>query len=55
MGKIAYFSILFQKQNPIYYSGETVVGTINIRVTERLKCNLVSMTLTGQANVHWYF
>jgi hypothetical protein len=53
MGKIAYFSILLQKQNPIYYSGETVVGTVNIRVIERLKCNLISMTLSGIANVHW--
>lgn len=53
MGKIAYFSILLQKQNPIYYSGETVAGTVIVRVIERLKCNSISMTILGRAKVHW--
>ncbi len=54
MGKIAYFSIIFQKQNPIFYSGETVIGCVNIRISERLKYNSVSMILSGKAKVHWY-
>ena len=54
MGKVSYFSIDFQNQNPVYYSGETVNGCVNIKVNERLKYNSVSMILSGRATVHWF-
>ena len=53
MGKVGFFSILLQKQYPFFFSGEPVVGTVNIRVNERLKYNSVSMVLAGRAKVHW--
>ena len=53
MGKIDYFSIILFKPDAIYYSGETVAGSLNIRVSERLKCNSISMLLSGRARVHW--
>ena len=55
MGKIDAFSIGFQKPQPVYVGGETVVGVINIQVKERLKINSVSMTIQGSGDVHWYF
>lgn len=53
MGKIDYFTIALQKPNPIYFSGEPLIGTVNIRVSERLKINCVKMVINGSARVHW--
>ena len=53
MGKIAYFQIVLQKPVPIYFSGETVAGTISYRVTERLKINGVFLNADGTGYVHW--
>lgn len=54
MGKISYFKIILHKQNPIYYSGETIEGQIKVGIIERLKCNSISMTVIGRARTHWY-
>ena len=35
MGTIDAFTIEFQKPQPVYVGGETVVGSINIQVKER--------------------
>jgi len=53
MGKISYFTIFLNKQNPIYYSGETVEGYIKVGIVERLKCNSINMTINGRARTHW--
>lgn len=53
MGKIDYFTIALQKPNAIYFSGEQLIGTVNIRVSERLKINSVKMQINGSARVHW--
>jgi hypothetical protein len=53
MGKIDYFTINLQKADAIFHSGETIVGTVNLRVKERLKINSVKMVITGGARVHW--
>ena len=53
MGKIDFFSIILYKPDKVYYSSESVVGNVSIRVLERLKCNSISMMLSGKARVHW--
>jgi hypothetical protein len=53
MGKVDYFSITLQKTSPIYFSGETIVGTVNLRVHERFKINSVKMVINGSCNVRW--
>jgi hypothetical protein len=53
MGKIDNFSIILYKPNAVYFSGESVKGVINIRVSDRLKCNSISIVLNGKARVHW--
>jgi len=54
MGKIEYFSIVLYKPDNVYYSGESLVGNVSIRVVERLKCNSISMLVSGKARVYWY-
>jgi hypothetical protein len=41
MGKILGFAILFDKKEPLYIGGEIITGTVNIRLSERLKINSV--------------
>ena len=53
MGKIQYFTINLQKPNPVYFSGETVSGTVNIKLSERLKINLFKCLIDGNSFVHW--
>ena len=53
MGKIEYFSIKLEKKNPIYFLGEKLRGTVCLKVTNRIKCNQISMNLTGRASVNW--
>lgn len=55
MGKIDSFAIIFQKPTPIYMGGETLNGTLNINVRERLKINSVNINVIGASRVHWYF
>jgi hypothetical protein len=53
MGKVDFFSIDFQKPNPIYLAGEGVVGSVNIQVKERFKINEVRLIIYGSAQVRW--
>lgn len=54
MGKISSFNIVFDKNRPIYYSGEKLSGKVTINVTERLKINEVNLVIFGSSHVHWY-
>ena len=53
MGKIDTFDILTERPEAVYLAGETVVGTVIIKVKERLKINAVHMVLYAFARVHW--
>jgi hypothetical protein len=53
MGKVDFFTILLQKQPPIYFSSEPVIGQVKIRISERLKINSLKCLLDGYAHVHW--
>ena len=54
MGKVQYFTILLQKPSPIYFPGETIIGCVNVKVTERLKINSFKCLVDGSSNVHWW-
>jgi len=54
MGKIENFSISLEKKNPIYFLREQVEGNVSFKVTDRIKCNSIFITLTGTAKVDWY-
>jgi len=54
MGKLANFSIIIQKENPVYYCDESVIDNVNIGVSEKLKYNSISMVLSGKGKVFWY-
>ena len=51
MGKIERFCIVLQRETPVYYPGETVVGQIEIKVVEWLKCNSVRMSARGELTI----
>ena len=53
MWKIQYFTIVLQKQCPVYFSGETMFGSINLKVTEKLKINSVRCFVDGGSHVQW--
>jgi hypothetical protein len=53
MGKVDFFTILLQKEPPIYFSGESIIGQVKIRISERLKINSLKCLLEGCAFVHW--
>ena len=53
MGKVDFFAISLPKQNPIYYSGENLNGSVLIRIKENLKINCVRLLIKGEARVHW--
>lgn len=46
-------SINLQKANPIYFTGETIVGTVNYCVLERFKANAVKINAEGHGHVYW--
>ena len=41
MGKIEYLHISFNKQIPVYMTGETVEGCVSCKVNEKLRINSV--------------
>jgi len=54
MGKVDLFTIVLQKQVPIYFGGETVVGSVTIQTKERFKINGIKLMIHGGAQVRWY-
>ena len=54
MGKIEYFEIHLEKSNPVYIAGELLTGRLVLKVTERLKCNSVKITVNGMGKVQWF-
>ncbi|RMZ97900.1 arrestin domain-containing 3-like [Brachionus plicatilis] len=48
-----YFSIVFDKETPIFSGGETLKGVLRLSVNERLKINSVKLRIKGKAKVQW--
>lgn len=53
MGKIDVFQIILEKPGSIYYPGENVTGRAQIKVSERIQINTITLAITGETNVHW--
>jgi hypothetical protein len=54
MGKIEYLRIFLNKeQQPVYISGESISGTVNFKINERLKINFVVLKIEGRGHVSW--
>lgn len=60
MVKIDYFSITLHDSNlnlidehHVYQPGDDLIGTLNFRVSERLKINEVRMVVNGIGKVKW--
>ena len=53
MGKVDSFAINLEKRNVVYLAGETVRGTVYLKVRERLKINSVNMVVCGYSRVNW--
>lgn len=54
MSKVEYFRITLDKQQAIYFAGETIFGTVSLKVKERFKINSVKCMLDGLASTFWY-
>jgi hypothetical protein len=55
MGKVELLLIALNKGlSGVYFSGETISGTVSLKVKERLKINFVVFTILGQGRVQWY-
>ena len=53
MRKIECFAIRLQKEPAIYYAGETITGTIEMKVRNRIKINNIRLVAYGFASVYW--
>ena len=53
MKKVEFFYILLQKHEPVYSGGETVIGTLHMRIRERLRINGVRLEARGEGHVYW--
>lgn len=53
MVKIDYFNVVLEKPSAVYFSGEKVVGSLNYKVSDRIKVTAVKLTATGDTVVRW--
>lgn len=53
MGKIESFRITLTKPNPIYCSGEEMVGHVHLVILDRLKIKCIKLIVDGHAKASW--
>jgi hypothetical protein len=53
MGKLEYFRIILNKSFTIYKPNEKVIGSVELKVKEKLKIRSISILLSGNADVRW--
>ena len=53
MRKIEFFAVRLHKEPAIFYAGETITGTIELSVRDRLKINNIKLVAKGFARVYW--
>jgi hypothetical protein len=53
MKSVEYFTIIFQKQDPVYFPGESVFGNVKLKVNERFKINALKCLIHGYTLVEW--
>jgi hypothetical protein len=53
MVKIEYIKIVLHKSDGVYIAGQTVFGTVKIKVAERLKISNIELKFVGTSRVYW--
>lgn len=53
MGKVDFMNLTLNKQNAVYFPGETLTGSVNYKISERLKINKVKLIAIGEGCVRW--
>jgi hypothetical protein len=48
-----YFSIKMDKDVPVNFPGETVSGSVNLGIKNRLKINSLALAVHGEGLVSW--
>ncbi|XP_077295990.1 arrestin domain-containing protein 3-like [Arctopsyche grandis] len=46
-------SIIFDRPHAVYYSGETITGTVNLTLDKNKLCNALMINLLGMAHCSW--
>jgi len=55
MVKLDRFLIELNENCLVYFPGDTICGSVYIKLNERLKYNSIFMTINGKAKIYWYF
>jgi hypothetical protein len=54
MVQIDFLQIVLSKKNkPVYFSGEVLSGEVIVKAKERVKVRGITLSISGQASVHW--
>ena len=53
MGKVDHFVVEFHRGKRTFYPGETINGTLRLKVNKELKLRGVRIEFHGKAHVHW--
>ena len=50
---ITLLKIVLNKPNQVYFTGEVIIGTVNLKLTERLRIKSVRVSAIGYGQVQW--
>ena len=53
MGKLKLFVINLSGNNPVYFAGSNVEGSVLLELSEPKKTQGISIVFSGKAYVHW--
>lgn len=53
MEKIDNFAIILDKPDGKYMTGESIVGHLEVKISQRIKVNSIKILLSGEAQVMW--
>ncbi len=53
MEKIDNFTIVLDKEDAKYLTGEAVTGHVDIKLSQQIKINFIKIQLSGEAQVMW--
>ena len=53
MGKVDHFVVEFHRGKRTFYPGETINGTLRLKVNKELKLRGLRIEFHGKARVHW--
>jgi hypothetical protein len=50
---VTHFKINLPNQHDVYYAGDTIIGSLHLKLKEKLRVNCVRLSATGYGKVHW--